>query len=115
MRLAHTCRPARRGPGRPRARGGSVLPLLGVCLIGLFGFVALAVDLGVLAGGRTRGQDGAGVAALVGARTVSDGGGVANSNLPAAVAAQQAAATTDPLRGASAAGAQITRIEANQY
>ena len=29
-------------------RPGSVLPVLGVCLIGLFAFVALAVDLGML-------------------------------------------------------------------
>ena len=44
-------------------RSGSVLPTLSVCLISLFGFVALAVDLGMLAVSRTQCQNAADVAA----------------------------------------------------
>ena len=32
-----------------RQRRGTVLPTLGVCLISLFGFVGLAIDLGMMA------------------------------------------------------------------
>jgi len=55
-----------------RSRRGSVLPTLGVCLIALFGFVALAVDLGMLAVSRTQCQNAADVAALVGAVGTAD-------------------------------------------
>ena len=50
-------------------RRGTVLPILGVCLISLFGFVGLAVDLGMLAVARTQCQNAADVAALAGTRT----------------------------------------------
>ena len=36
------------------SRAGSILPLVTVCLISLLGFVALAIDLGVLQVARTQ-------------------------------------------------------------
>ncbi|HEY1189962.1 MAG TPA: pilus assembly protein TadG-related protein [Gemmata sp.] len=96
-------------------RRGSILPMLGVCLIGLFGFVALAVDLGMLAVSRTQSQNGADVAALVGTRTLNNKDGVAYSNLPAAVAAVNSTATTNPHLSANFTSSQISKIEAGQY
>ncbi len=99
----------------PVARHGTVLPMLGVCLVGLFGFVALAVDLGMLAVSRTQCQNGADVAALVGTRTLNNKDGVAYSNLPAALASLKSAATTNPHMSANFSNSQITKIEAGQY
>ncbi len=97
------------------ARRGSILPMLGVCLIGLFGFVALAVDLGMLAVSRTQSQNGADVAALVGTRTLNNKDGVAYSNLPAAVTTAKGSATTNPHLSANFTAGQVTKIEAGQY
>lgn len=107
MRLTHFS-------GRP-ARSGSVLPMLGVCLIGLFGFVALAVDLGMLAVSRTQCQNGADVAALVGTRTLNNKDGVAYNNLPAAMTALKAVASNNPHLSGFFSNAQVSKIEANQY
>src|SRR5204862_5729291 len=74
-----------------------------------------AVDLGMLAVSRTQCQNGADVAALVGTRTLNNKDGVAYSNLPAAVAALKAAATSNPHLSANLDAAQISRIEAGQY
>lgn len=98
-----------------RDRRGTVLPMLGVCLIGLFGFVALAVDLGMLAVSRTQSQNGADVAALVGTRTLNNRDGVAYSNLPAAVAAVNSATVLNPHMSATFSAGQISQIEAGQY
>ena len=67
------------------ARRGTVLPVLGICLIGIFGFVALAVDLGMLAVSRTQCQNAADVGALVGARSLNNKPGVIDSNRPGAI------------------------------
>ncbi|MBY0458315.1 MAG: hypothetical protein K2V38_13320, partial [Gemmataceae bacterium] len=100
---------------RPGRRPGSILPMLGVCLIGLFGFVALAVDLGMLTVSRNQSQNAADVAALVGTRTLNNKDGVSFSNLPAAVSAVKTAATANPHLSANITAAQVTRIEAGQY
>src|SRR5262249_9205697 len=96
-------------------RHGTVLPILGVCLIGLFGFVALAVDLGMLAVSRTQSQNAAAVAALVGTRTLNTKDGILYSNLPAAITALKAAATSNPHLSDYFTNAQITKIEAGQF
>jgi hypothetical protein len=100
---------------RPQTRGGTILPLLGVCLTGLFAFVALAVDLGMLAVSRTQCQNAADVAALSGTRTLNNTPGVLYNNLPAAVAQAKTAATTNPHMAGTFAVPQITHIEAGQY
>lgn len=96
-------------------RSGTVLPMLGVCLIGLFAFVALAIDLGVLAVSRTQSQNAADVAALVGTRTLNNKDGVSFNNLPSAVAMAKGSATTNPHLSANFSNAQITKIEVGQY
>ncbi|MDY3562860.1 Tad domain-containing protein [Gemmata sp. JC673] len=98
-----------------RGRRGTILPLLGVCLIGLFAFVALAVDLGMLAVSRTQSQNGADVAALVGTRTLNNRDGVAYNNLPAAVTAAQASVTSNPHLSANFVSGQVSKMEVGQY
>src|SRR5262249_4463411 len=72
--------------GRPGTRRGSVLPLLGCCLIALFTFVALAIDIGLLAVSRTQSQQAADLAALIGARTLNNKPGVTDGNRANAIA-----------------------------
>jgi len=89
--------------------------MLGCCIGGLFAFVALAVDLGILAVSRTQCQNAADVAALVGTRTLNNKDGVLYSNLPAAVAAARTEVTSNPHMAGLFANAQISKIEAGQY
>lgn len=76
MRTTHT--PAR----TPRA--GTIVPVMALCVTGLFGFVALAVDLGVLAVTRTECQNAADAAALAGARQLNNATTSTNNNSTAA-------------------------------
>jgi len=64
-----------RKPMRTDRREGAVLPLVTVCLVGLIAFVALAVDLGMLAVARTQAQAAADISALAGARTLNGNSG----------------------------------------
>lgn len=87
-----------RAARRPTRRG-TVLPMIGVCLIAIFSFVALAVDLGMLAVARTQCQNAADVAALVACRTLDnkqpDNPGYDN-NRPAALQAGKDAVGISP-------------------
>jgi len=49
-------------------RSGAVLPLVAVCFVIVFGFVALAIDLGIMAVARNQAQNAADSAATAGAR-----------------------------------------------
>src|SRR5947208_7501220 len=49
-------------------RRGAVLPLVAVCFVIVFGFVALAIDLGIMAVARNQAQHAADAAATAGAR-----------------------------------------------
>ena len=71
---------------RAARRRGVVLPMLVVAIVALVGFLALAIDLGMLAVAKAQVQQGADLAALVSARTLSG---------TAAVNYNQAAATTN--------------------
>ena len=68
---------------RRNSRRGAVLVLLLVSLITLLTFVALAIDLGMLAVARTQCQDAADAAAMAGARTLN-GMTATNNNYSAA-------------------------------
>ena len=97
------------------ARPGTILPVLGLCLIGLVAFVALAIDIGLLAVSRTQCQNAADVSALVGCRNLNNKPGSVNNNLAAAVAATKArVAGSGHLSGYLQAG-QIQSIEVGQY
>jgi len=47
---------------------GAVLPTVAVCLVGLMGFIALAIDIGLMVAARSQCQNAADSAALAGAR-----------------------------------------------
>ena len=58
---------------RLRKRKGSVLPLTVISLVGMCGFVALSVDIGMIAVAKTQCQNAADAAAMAGARGLTDG------------------------------------------
>jgi hypothetical protein len=111
---------------KPRSRSrrdGSMLPLLAVSAISLFAFVALAVDLGMLAVSRTQCQNAADASALAGCRTLNNKPGVTNSNLGPAVTASKTTVSGDPAitnsgnvhLSARFTASQIQKIETGQY
>ena len=97
----------------PRRRG-TILPLLAVCMIGLFGFCGLAIDLGLLAVSRTQSQNAADAAALAGCRMLSTKPGATNSNLSNAVSEAKLRVTTNNILNQSFTTSQI-KIKAGQY
>lgn len=86
-------------PTRP-TRSGSVLPILMICLVGLMSFVALAVDLGMVAVSKTQCQNAADIAALVGCRNLDNkqpDNAAYDNNRTAALASARAAVAASPL------------------
>src|SRR5262249_55393164 len=63
-----------------RQRAGAVAPLVALCLVAMFGFIALSIDLGVIAVARNQCQDAADSAALAGARTLTGNQNSKDSN-----------------------------------
>ena len=101
-------------PSQPR-RDGSMLPLMAVSAISLFAFVALAVDIGMLAVSRTQCQNAADAAALVGCRTLNNKPGAVNNDLTAAVANAKSTTTGNVHLSRNFTAAQIQKIESGQY
>src|SRR5438309_8484776 len=52
-------------------RRGAVLPLVAICLVGMMGLLALAIDIGIVAISRSQCQNAADSAAMAGARTIN--------------------------------------------
>ena len=75
------------------SRHGSILPLFALMLVGLMGFVALAIDVGMIAIADTQAQNAADNAAVAGARTLN---GTTSGNTTAATSSAQAAAAANP-------------------
>lgn len=100
-----------RSLARPRA--GTVLPVVALGLVAMFGFVALAIDLGVVAVARTQCQDAADAAAMAGARGLT--GDVASANnVAAAVQNAVDAATANSVLSNAVSPAQVT-VQAGAY
>jgi Flp pilus assembly protein TadG len=72
-------------------RRGSILPLVAICLVGLIGFVALAIDIGLIVAARNQAQNAADLAAMAGARALdgSPGSNVTGATATAIDAAKQ--------------------------
>ena len=87
-----------------RARRGTILPLFALLLVAICGFVAFAVDLGLIAMARTQCQNAADAAALAGARSID---GSSTSNLTAATANADAAAEANKIISASVQVSQV--------
>src|SRR5580698_5838078 len=85
-------------------RRGAILPLFALMLVGLIGFLALAIDIGIIAVAETQCQNAADNAALAGARTLN---GAANGNTSAATSTAQAAAAINPILSKSASSSQV--------
>src|SRR5262245_52833070 len=79
-------------------RRGAILPLMVICLIALFGMVALAIDLGVIALARNQCQNAADIAAMAGVRMLT-GDVSANNNYDAVEPMAKATAASNEVLG----------------
>ena len=90
---------------RPQQKRGAILPLTAISIIGLCGFLALSIDVGMLAVARAQVQDAADAAAICGARSLigSQSNYVANST-----AAAIAQATRNTILGTNINPAEVS-------
>src|SRR6476620_5518306 len=72
-------------------RRGTIVPLIAITIVVLLGFVALAIDVGLMAMARTQAQNAADCASLTGARTLT-GDPLTNNNFAACEPATRTAA-----------------------
>jgi len=93
-------------------RRGTILPLLAISLVALCGFVALAVDVGMIAVAKTQCQNAADAAALTGARTL-DGSSV--PNLSGATTNAQNAAIANTVLAQPVASTETTIIHGTYH
>ena len=89
---------------RPERSRGAILPLTAVSIIGLCGFLALSIDLGMLAVARAQVQDAADAAAIAGARSLD---GSAGSNLATSTANATTQATRNTILGTNIDPAEV--------
>jgi Flp pilus assembly protein TadG len=86
-------------------RRGAVLPLFVLMLVGLVGFLALAIDIGIVAVAETQCQNAADNAALAGCRSLN---GASNGNTSGASTTAQAAAAINPILSKAATASQVS-------
>ncbi|HLJ94740.1 MAG TPA: TadE/TadG family type IV pilus assembly protein [Gemmataceae bacterium] len=92
-------------------RRGTILPMLAICLVALCGFVALGIDVGLIAAAKTDCQNAADAAALTGTRNID---GSANGNVTVAMSKAQAIAMANQVLGQSVQAADVT-LQAGTY
>ena len=93
-----------RRPRHAKRSRGAILPLTAIALVGLCGFVALAVDVGMLAIARAQAQDAADAAAVAGARSLN---GSTGSNLTGATANATSQATRNTILGTQIGSSEV--------
>src|SRR5262249_40130773 len=98
---------------RTRSRRGAVLPLFVVSVIALFAFVALAIDLGMLAVARTQLQDAVDISAMAGVRTLN-GNTATNNNYSSAAPNAIAAATANTVLTKAITSGQVN-VQIGRY
>ena len=98
----------------PTRRRGTFIPILAICTVGLFAFISLAIDLGMLAVVRTQCQQAADAAALTGARLLNNKTGAANNNFANAQAGAQTAIGSNSYLQQNFASAERT-VTVGQY
>lgn len=86
-------------------RDATIIPLLAICLVALCGFVALAIDIGMIAVARTQAQNAADSAAMAGARRID---GSASPDLNAATARAKQAARANRVLARSLTDAEVS-------
>ena len=95
-----------------RTRRGTILPLFALLLVAICGFVAFAVDLGLIALARTQCQNAADAAALAGARSIN---GTSTANLTAATSNAQAAAEANSVISQAVQVSQVTILNGTYH
>ena len=90
---------------RKSSRRGTILPLVAISMVTLLGFIALAIDLGMVMVAKTQLQNAADAAAFAAARTLTGG---TNPNTSQATASGQAVAAANTVLGTSIAAANVT-------
>ncbi len=85
-------------------RRGAILPLFALALVALLGFLALAIDVGIVAVAETQAQNAADNAALAGARTLN---GSTGTNISTATGMAQAAAASNPIMSRTVTSGQV--------
>jgi Flp pilus assembly protein TadG len=98
-----------------RGRPGTIIPMLAVALVGLFAFVALAIDLGLLTVARTECQDAADAAALAGARVLDNKPTSVDNNRAAAITAAKDTVKENYLWNTKFVDGQITTADTKAY
>jgi Flp pilus assembly protein TadG len=83
---------------------GAILPLAAISIIGLCAFLALSIDLGLLAVARAQVQDAADAAAIAGARSLN---GSTGSNLANSTASAITQATLNTILGTNITAAEV--------
>ena len=86
------------------SRRGAILPLFALMLVGLMGFLALAIDIGIVAVAETQCQNAADNAALAGTRALN---GTSSGNTAAAIATAQSAAGINPILSKAVNSSQV--------
>jgi hypothetical protein len=92
--------------GGPILRRGIILPLLAIVIVAMVGFLALAIDLGMLAVAKTQVQQAADLAALTAMRTLN-GNSTINYNQSAATTNAQIVVTYNTILGTSLQASQL--------
>jgi Flp pilus assembly protein TadG len=92
---------------RRTARRGTVVAMLAISLVALLGFLALAIDIGMLATAKTQAQAAADLSSLTAARTLNGDGGSSYNNAQATTNAQNIL-TYNRILGGSIPSSQLT-------
>jgi Flp pilus assembly protein TadG len=87
------------------ARRGAILPYVAISIVALLGFIALAIDLGMVMVAKTHAQNAADAGAFAAARTLTGG---ASANTGNAIANGQAVAAANKMVGTPIATANVT-------
>ncbi len=98
---------------RTHPRRAAVLPLIVISLLALFGFVALAIDIGIVAIARCQCQNAADAAATAGARTLN-GDTTTDNNYANAAPNARTAATANSVLGQAVQPSQVS-VEIGSY
>ncbi len=106
--------PAHAHTGRPACRRGTVLPLVVLTMTVLLGFLALAIDLGMLAIAKTQVQQAADLVALTAARTLNGNASV-NYNQTAATTNAQNVLSYNIVLGHTIQASQLTPLSYGSY
>ena len=96
-------------------RSGTIAPMLALMIVGLFSFVALAIDLGILAVSRTQCQNAADAAALVSTRNLDNKPTSTNNNQPNALASAQNEIANNVMLAANFTPSNIQSIRYGTY